>query len=55
MGCAQSGTTIWPNTRKIDAPSIVAASSKASGMPRMNWRIKYIPSGADSIGRMRPA
>ncbi len=54
-GGPHSGITIRAKIRSSPAPSMRAASSSASGMPRMNCRMRNTPSGAVMNGRISAA
>ena len=49
-----SGSTMRKKIRYSPAPSTRAASSRSSGMPSMNWRIRKTPKAPARNGRIRP-
>mgnify|MGYP006893728926 CR=1 FL=1 len=49
------GRTIWKNMRSSPAPSTLAASISASGIPEMNCLIRKTPMGWHRNGRMSAA
>jgi len=49
------GRTIWKNMRSSPAPSTLAASISASGIPEMNCLIRKTPMGWHRNGRINAA
>ena len=50
-----TGTTMVRKMRHSLAPSMRAASSRSSGMPRANWRTRKMPNTLAIIGTTAPA